>query len=305
MRASREWDVETDDGVRLHVQTWPAVQPGAPLVLALHGITANRLGFLNLIEALGGEVDFVAYDARGRGRSDKPSEPARYGHARHAADAACVLHALGNRPAVVVGQSMGAWDGLLLAGTRPDLVRAVVLGDGGYFRDLADDEDPADVVAGIMGQGWQDRLTLSFPSADLVIGGFRSLPAFAGAWDDAIETMLREGLEEQPDGTVRARCAAVAAVTDSLDYFVPRDRPAVKACLPDVTCPVHLVRAPTGFAISPETQEPLLPEPVVDAFRRELPQLTTETVPDTNHYTVNFGPAGTTAIAEAVRKALA
>src|SRR3954469_2983657 len=126
MAASRQWTVTTDDDVRLHVETWPADRADAPLVLGLHGLSANRLGFLPLVEQLAGEVEFVAYDARGRGRSDKPTDPGRYGHRRHAQDAAAVLSALGRRADVVVGQSMGAWDGLLLGGHRPDPVGAIV-----------------------------------------------------------------------------------------------------------------------------------------------------------------------------------
>src|SRR5437763_16404624 len=115
MAPSRQLTVTTDDGVRLQVEIWPATRPDAPLVVGLHGLSANRLGFLPLVEQLAGEVEFVAYDARGRGRSDKPTDVARYGHRRHAQDAATVLAALGRRADVVVGQSMGAWDGLLLA----------------------------------------------------------------------------------------------------------------------------------------------------------------------------------------------
>lgn len=304
MRSSRQWDVETDDGVRLHAQTWPADAAGAPVVLALHGITANRLGFLNLVDELAGEVEFVAYDARGRGRSDKPDDPARYGHLRNARDAACVLDALGGPSAVVVGQSMGAWDGLVLAANRSDLVRALVLGDGGFFADLPADADAAAYVAGIMGVGWLDRLRATLPSRQFVVEAFRATPALRDYFDSAFEAMLQEGLEDQPDGTVRMRCSPVGAEVDSLDYFEPRDRPAVKARLAEVGCPVHLVRAPRGFDLSPDTSEPLMPESSVEGLRREVPQLTVETVPGTNHYTVNFARPGVIALAEAVRKAL-
>ena len=74
MAASRQWTVTADDGVELFVETWPAERSGAPVVLALHGLSANRLGFLPLVEQLAGEVEFVAYDARGRGRSEKPTD---------------------------------------------------------------------------------------------------------------------------------------------------------------------------------------------------------------------------------------
>jgi hypothetical protein len=66
---------------------------------------------------------------------------------------------------------------------------------------------------------------------------------------------------------------------------------------------VHLVRAPRGFDISPETREPLLSDVAVEDFTRALPQLVVETVPDTNHYTVNFAKQGVVVLAESIRKA--
>ena len=304
MTEPREWTVTADDGVRLHVQSWPAAAADAPLVLGLHGITANRLAFLPLLDELAGEVEFVAYDARGRGRSDKPSEPRAYGHARHAADAACVLDEIGRSAGVVMGQSMGAWDGLLLAARRPELVGALVLGDGGYFRDLPADVEPADFVDVTMGRGWLDRMQLAVPSKDVLFGALKALPPFRDTWGPALEEMFSAGLETLPDGSVRNVCSPVGAQVDSLDYFVPREDPYVRRDLGRVSCPVHLVRAPRGFDISPETRDPLMPEAAVEEFRRLVPQLVVETVPDTNHYTVNFGKSGVVSLAEAIRKVL-
>src|SRR3954471_24691175 len=105
MRSSREWSVTTADGLALHVELWPADRADAPLVLGLHGITANRRGFLPLVDELAGDADFLAIDARGRERPDKPTEPASYGHRRHAEDAAEVLRSIGRRADVVIGQS--------------------------------------------------------------------------------------------------------------------------------------------------------------------------------------------------------
>lgn len=303
MLDSREWSVVTDDGVDLHVQTWPATETGAPLVLGLHGITANRLAFLPLLEELRGEVEFVAYDARGRGLSDKPGDAASYGHGRHAADAAAVLTALGRPADVVMGQSMGAWDGLILAARRPDLVGALVLGDGGYFADLPAGVEPAAYVDGIMGVGWLDRLQAVAPSREVLFAVLQQVPAFRDSWSPALEEMFVAGLETLPDGSVRNVCSPVAAEADTLDYFEPRADPYVRRDLAQVRCPVHLVRAPRGFDISPDTTAPLVPENAVEEFRAVVPQLVVETVPDTNHYTVNFGRAGVTALAEAIRKA--
>jgi pimeloyl-ACP methyl ester carboxylesterase len=304
MSASRQWTVTTDDGVRLHVESWPASRPDPPLVLGLHGLSANRLGFLPLVEQLAGEVEFVAYDARGRGRSDKPTDVARYGHRRHAQDAACVLASLGRRADVVVGQSMGAWDGLLLAAQRPELVGAVVLADGGYFHDLPEGVTPEEFVDVSMGRGWYDRLTAVLPPRDVVLALLPTMPPYREIWGPHAEAMLLEGLEEQPDGTVRNGCYAPGVKFDTNDYFTPPEAPYVRTAIVAVSCPVHLVRATRGFDVNPETQPPLMPERSVDELRGVLPQLVVETVPDTNHFTVNFGRAGVTVIAESVRKAI-
>ena len=304
MAPSKQLTVTTDDDVRLQVEVWPAERPDAPLVLGLHGLSANRLGFLPLVEQLAGEVEFVAYDARGRGRSDKPTDLARYGHRRHAQDAACVLGALGRRADVVVGQSMGAWDGLLLAAYRPELVGAIVLADGGWFQELPDGVTPEEFVDVAMGRGWYDRLNAVLPSKEVVLGVLPTMPPYKDIWSPAAEAMLLEGLEELPDGTVRNSCFAPGVKFDTDDYFTPLEAPYVKTDIAPVSCPVHLVRATRGFDVNEETQPPLMPEGAVDELRGVLPQLVVETVPDTNHFTVNFGRAGVTVLAEAVRKAV-
>lgn len=304
MRQPREWTVTTDDGVKLVGLSWPSESADAPLVLGLHGITANRLAFLPLIDELDGEVEFVAYDARGRGRSDKPADPASYGHARHAADAAAVLAALGRRADVVVGQSMGAWDGLLLAARAPALVGALVLGDGGYFTDLPGDIEPAAFVDSVMGRGWLARMQAAVPSREFFFAALQTVAPLRDSWSPHLEAMFDAGLETLPDGSVRNVCSPVGAEVDSLDYFEPRQDPYVRRELAQVTCPVHLVRAPRGFDISPDTTAPLMSERAVEEFRRVVPQLVVETVPDTNHYTVNFAKAGVVALAEAIRKGL-
>ncbi|MFN2624659.1 MAG: alpha/beta fold hydrolase [Mycobacteriales bacterium] len=298
-----EFDVVADDGVRLHVAQWAGRASDAPLVLGIHGLTSNRFGMLPVARALAGDVTFVSYDVRGRGLSDKPADPERYGHRRNAADAAAVLAHLGATDVVVVGQSNGTWIAEQLAAHYPHLVHALVLGDGGYFRALQPGEDPFERTQQIMGPEWLERLRLTFPSTEAVLEGFKSLPTFADWWTDDVETVLSAGLVEV-DGGVRSRCLDVAALVDATDYFTGTPH-YVHADLALITCPVHLVRSEQGFAISPETMKPMISDAEVDEFHSALPQLTVEMVPATNHYSVNFGAAGAAVIAEAVRKALA
>ena len=78
--------------------------------------------------------------------------------------------------------------------------------------------------------------------------------------------------------------------------------PTVTSVLTKIS--VLVERTTRGFDVSPDTEAPLMPEGAVEELRGALPQLVVETVPDTNHFTVNFGTAGVTVLAEAVRKAL-
>jgi pimeloyl-ACP methyl ester carboxylesterase len=68
----------------------------------------------------------VAYDARGNGRSDRPTTAAQYADREIVADAVAVLDAVGAARAVFVGTSMGGLYGLEAAAWYPDRVLGVV-----------------------------------------------------------------------------------------------------------------------------------------------------------------------------------
>jgi 3-oxoadipate enol-lactonase len=104
-----------------------------PLMVWGHGLTSSRAnedgrGLWHLaVDVPAAGFELVRWDARGHGRSGGTTEPATYGWASLAADAAELLTALGAGPAVVGGASMGAATALHLAVQRPELVRALVL----------------------------------------------------------------------------------------------------------------------------------------------------------------------------------
>lgn len=68
----------------------------------------------------------ITYDARGNGRSARPSRAERYAHREIVADAVAVLDAVGVGQAVFAGTSMGALYGLQAAAWYPERVRGVV-----------------------------------------------------------------------------------------------------------------------------------------------------------------------------------
>ncbi|CAB3766565.1 MULTISPECIES: alpha/beta fold hydrolase [Burkholderia] len=117
----------TADGVRLAGDTWG--HPDAPLVVLLHGGGQTRHAWGDTGALLGSAGYFaVAYDARGHGDSDWSaagdySQDAFVGDLRH------VVDALGGRPPILVGASLGGGTGLVAIGERRIDARALILVD--------------------------------------------------------------------------------------------------------------------------------------------------------------------------------
>lgn len=93
-------------------------------VVLLHPLALSGGVWGSFADALPGPV--LTPDARGHGRSSWDGEP--FTVEDMAADVASAIEAVG--PVDVVGMSMGASTALVLAASRPDLVRRLVLADG-------------------------------------------------------------------------------------------------------------------------------------------------------------------------------
>lgn len=98
-----------------------------PTLLLIHGFTGTALADMGLlIDEFQGEFRIIAPDLRGYGASRPPKRdfPSNF-YQRDAADMAALLDQLDSRPVIVAGFSDGAEVSLILAATRPDLVRGV------------------------------------------------------------------------------------------------------------------------------------------------------------------------------------
>jgi pimeloyl-ACP methyl ester carboxylesterase len=99
----------------------------------LHGMTATRdswrrHGFADLVQH---GYQLILIDSRSHGKSDKPHDPSGHGGlTAMAADAVAVLDDAGINRAHVIGYSMGAATGYMLARNAPDRIRSLVLGGG-------------------------------------------------------------------------------------------------------------------------------------------------------------------------------
>ena len=74
----------------------------------------------------------VTFDGRGNGRSDRPTTPSAYDEAEFAADALAVLDATATERAAIVGYSLGAQRGLILAAEHPERVEGALFIGASY-----------------------------------------------------------------------------------------------------------------------------------------------------------------------------
>src|SRR4249919_3627475 len=113
------------DGVRVH---WERYGDGerAILFLPTWSIVHSRC-WKAQIPYLARHHRVIAFDPRGNGLSGRPVDPAAYAEPEFAADALAVLDATGTERAVVVGLSLGAQRGLILATRHPERVEGMVL----------------------------------------------------------------------------------------------------------------------------------------------------------------------------------
>jgi pimeloyl-ACP methyl ester carboxylesterase len=110
-------------GLAIHYE----LEGSGPALVLLHGEFASSETWRmeGYVEALRDDHLLVLVDARGRGRSDKPHEPAAYANSCMASDVLAVLDEVGLASAALRGFSMGAITALRVAACHPDRVDVV------------------------------------------------------------------------------------------------------------------------------------------------------------------------------------
>ena len=112
------------DGVNLYYEVYGSGEPTV-FLLPTWSIIHSRHWKMQ-IPYLARHCRVVTFDGRGNGRSDRPDDPEAYAETEFAADALAVMEATETDSAVIVGFSLGAQRGLLLAAEHPERVEAAV-----------------------------------------------------------------------------------------------------------------------------------------------------------------------------------
>jgi lipase len=278
-------------GGALHVGAWGA---GDAIALALHGVTFTHAEFDLLGKSLAGAGKLLAPDLRGRGGSTDLGPP--HGLDAHVADMAELLRRHASAPVVVIGHSWGAAVALVLAHRHPELVRSMILVDGG----LPVAQGPGSEAATRQSiERVSERLGKTFASVDEYLAAWRVHPGLRPYWNDCIEqTFASELLGQAP--TLRCSLRADALTADLLSTYVESD--SVERALLGLTRRAVLVRTARNMADEEHAQ---YSDEVAAQWRGRVPLLEDVFVPDENHYTIILRPSGAELIADLVRKGLA
>jgi len=183
---------DSSDGLRLYCRIHPAQRPGGLPVLCLPGLTRNSRDFSALAAHLRSSREVTTPDLRGRGRSAWDPEPSHYQLPTYVQDAWSLLDARGVGRVLVIGTSLGALMGMVMAAMKPDRIAGVVLNDAGP------EFDPSGVrrIAGYAGKlppvsSWAEAAA----QAKSVYG-----PALPGLTDEEWLDYARRGYRENAAG---------------------------------------------------------------------------------------------------------
>lgn len=277
----------------------------APVVLAVHGITANGLSWRRVADELGrrhgpGAVRFLAPDLRGRG--DSRSVPGPYGLGAHVDDLTSIATVFGSAP-VLVGHSMGAFIAALAAARQPERFPAAVLVDGGLAFPVADDLDVDAALQSVIGPA-MDRLSMRFADPAAYLAFWSSHPAMepvlSGPGGDAARAYIEHDLVQDPtDGQWHSTCVLDAVRADGADVMADRETHAgLRTAVADGVG-AELVWARRGLLDEPQG---LYDEGRLAAL--DLPDGVRTTEVDANHYDVILGDRGVAAVADALDRQL-
>jgi lipase len=291
----RKFDCHVEGGT-VHGVCWGEA---GPVVLCVHGITANHTEFQWLADELGGQCRLIAPDLRGRGRSS--GIPGPWGMKAHAADLAAVLDHLGiERADVLLGHSMGGFVAAVAAGTNPDRYARVLMVDGGLplmnvswiarlpFSDVLIER----ISRKILGPSL-DRLAMTFPSREAYRAFWRPHPALAADWGPYVEQYIDYDLDGEPPAlrpSTRKEALLMDVRTQLIENLVPQS-------LKRIRCPVRFLAAERGMFDG----KPLYPPGRVARCGASVPDFSHATVAGVNHFTILMSQRGARAVAAEVR----
>ncbi len=212
------------------VKIYYEVEGQGPAILLAHGSTGNTTFWsgYGYVEQLKDQYTVLSFDARGHGKSDKPSEAFAYDLRLTAGDAIAVLDAEQIEKAHFWGYSMGGYTGFNLAAHFPERLLSLIVGGGTPFS-YHDQTEPTPMLK-IFQRGVAE-------GSEAVVAGIIKM---AGAITPQYEARLRQ-----------IDCRAMAAVFEYFQYH----RPGLEEYLPEIHLPTLIYAGDTDAGTYEEAQK--------------------------------------------------
>ncbi len=308
MNQESDFVIELEHGsLAIHDLTVGEAVDGAPVVLAVHGITANGLSWRRVAEEVDrrhgpGAVRFLAPDLRGRAASREVPPP--YGLAAHVEDLTAIATAFGSEP-LLVGHSMGAFIAALALATQPDRFRGAVLVDGGLAFPTPPDLDIDAALQSVIGPA-MDRLRMHFDDEAAYLAFWAQHPALGpvltGPAGEAARAYVAHDLvpSEVEPGRWRSSCVLDAVRSDGADVMADAATHGAVRRAVDQGSPVEFVWAHRGLLDEPQG---LYDEDRLAAL--VVPTTVHTGGVDANHYDVILGERGVDAVVDSIDRLLA
>lgn len=233
-----------------------------PVVVLLHGTTANLGVWDAVVDRLGDGVRTIAVDQRGHGRSSKPASG--YGAAEYCGDVTALLEALECGPVVLAGHSLGARNSVVVGARRPDLVAGVVAVD---YTPFVEPEVLDELETRVRGG---DRTFASTDEIEEYLQARYPLMPADAVRRRTVYGYVREGEVHRPLAAPEAMVGTVEGLRTDFDDAVR-----------DIKVPVTLIRGEHSRIVS---------ERAFAATVELRPDFRTVTVPGADHYVPEEAP---------------
>lgn len=239
-----------------------------PVLLLLHGLSANAHAFDALIPGLHPTFRVICPDLRGNGLSAEPAFS--YTIEDHAQDILGLIKHLGESQVYLGGHSFGGYLAFYIAANYPDVAGKLVI------LDAAKAMNPN---APAMLQKAMSRLNVEYKSFDIYLEHVKKAP-YLTFWDPAMLNYYRADVEDLPDGGVQSRCN-IMTITEKSMNLAAIDWPDV---ITRVEQPTILINALDNYTLG----EPLLPDNIAKETVEMMKDAKYAPV-DGNHQTMLYG----------------
>jgi esterase len=261
MTERRDYPLEAD-GLRLFITEWGPAD-ARPIVM-LHGIRGYAETFAAVASALQPEFRVIAYDQRGRGRSDWDPQRNYYTDA-YVRDLGAVVDRLALDRFDLLGHSMGGIVALVYAASAPQRVRRLVIEDAG----------PGAFERSAGAARIQNELRaapLGFASWDAAVAYMRALRL--NVTDAARNERLKSMLKAAPGGGFVWTHDHEGISQTRLEPD-PARRVDLAAHVRAIACPTCVIRGDRSDYLQPD---------MVARMRTLNPRITTVDIADAGHY---------------------